>query len=61
MNVSSSGSSQAASIKATPVSKEAAEPAGAPDHDGDSDDTGVKAAPQAALPQGVGKTVNKTA
>ena len=43
-----------------PISSERAEGAG-PDHDGDSDDAGVKAPVQALPAPGTGQVVDKTA
>jgi hypothetical protein len=60
MSISSVASS---SVTASSVARlpEAAEAPG-PDHDGDSDDAGAMTqALQAALPPGVGETVDKTA
>lgn len=59
MNVAAtSAMSSLASV--TPLSPERMEGPG-PDHDGDADDAGAQAPVRAALPQGTGKIVDKTA
>ena len=61
MNVSSAGASQVAQTHLTTATREATETPGAPDHDGDADDVAPAATTKAALPQGVGTAVDKTA
>ena len=61
MNVSSAGAAQVAQTQLTAATREAAEIPGAPDHDGDADDVAAAATTKAALPQGVGAAVDKTA
>lgn len=60
MNIASTGAAQIARPQPTAAAREASEPPG-PDHDGDADDAVQAAAVKAPLPQGVGKSVDKTA
>lgn len=62
MNIASTGHAQPP--QAASAAREAAETPGVPDHDGDADDTAAAAASppaKAALPSGVGRSVDKTA
>ena len=61
MNVSTAGAAHVAAPQRSAPSGEAAEVRGAPDHDGDSDDTASASVSKAAPPPGVGIQVDKTA